>query len=319
MKIDVHNHVLPREVLELFKTDSAFGTNLKGEKIDVRGFAFPLAEAFYDPQAKLDELKRHELDAAVVSIAPPSFLYELAADKTQSLCAAANAGLAQFAKHAPDRFRWMAHVPMLTPDHAIAMLKQAKADGAVGVEIATSIAGRRLDDSMFDGFWATAEELNLLVMIHPWYNSSYPGLEDWYFQNVIGNPLETMIAGCRLICSGLLDRRPALRILLVHGGGHLPYQLGRLRHAISVRPELKDVSKDPWAYAGRLLFDTLTHDEKAMTYLVDRVGIDNVVLGTDLPFDMAPTKPVSQVRAALGEGQATQIVERNPVTLLGFA
>jgi aminocarboxymuconate-semialdehyde decarboxylase len=206
MKIDVHNHVLPREVLELFKTDPAFGTSLKEKRIDIRGFAFPLSEAFYDPQAKLHELEQHELDAAVVSIAPPSFLYELAADKTQILCAAANAGLARFAKHAPDRFRWMAHVPMLTPDHAIAMLKQAKVDGAVGVQITTSIAGRRLDDAMFDGFWAIADELNLLVMIHPWYNSSYPGLEDWYFQNVIGNPLETMIAGCRLICSGLLDR-----------------------------------------------------------------------------------------------------------------
>jgi aminocarboxymuconate-semialdehyde decarboxylase len=319
MKIDVHNHVLPREVLELFKSDPAFGASVKGEHIEIRGFAFPLSEAFYDPLAKLDELEQHELDAAVVSIAPPSFLYELAADKTQTLCAAANAGLARFAKHAPDRFRWMAHVPMLTPDRAVAMLKEAKADGAVGVEVATSIAGRRLDDSMFDGFWATAEELNLLVMIHPWYNSSYPGLEDWYLQNVIGNPLETMIAGGRLICSGLLDRRPALRILLVHGGGHLPYQLGRLRHAISVRPELKDVGEDPWSFAGRLLFDTLTHDEKAMAYLVDRVGIENVVLGTDLPFDMAPTKPVSQVRAALGEGRAAQIVERNPATLLGFA
>jgi aminocarboxymuconate-semialdehyde decarboxylase len=319
MKIDVHNHVLPREVLELFKTDPAFGTSLKEKQIDIRGFAFSLSQAFYDPQAKLHELEQHELDAAVVSMAPPSFLYELAADKTQILCAAANDGLARFAKHAPDRFRWMAHVPMLSPDHAMPMLKQAKADGAVGVEIATSIAGRRLDDSMFDGFWATAEALNLLVMIHPWYNSAYPGLDDWYFQNVIGNPLETMIAGCRLICSGLLDRRPALRILLVHGGGNLPYQLGRLQHAISVRPELKNVSKDPWAFAGRLVFDSLTHDEKALVYLVDRVGIDNVVFGTDLPFDMAPTKPVSQVRAALGEGRAAQVLERNPATLLGFA
>jgi aminocarboxymuconate-semialdehyde decarboxylase len=311
--------VLPREVLELFEEDPAFGASVNDEQIDIRGFAFPLSAAFYDPPAKLDELERHEIDAAVVSIAPPSFLYELSADKTESLCAAANAGLARFAKHMPDRFRWMAHVPMLSPEPTIVMLKQAKANGAVGVQVATSIAGHRLDESMFDGFWATAEELNLVVMIHPWYNSAYPGLGDWYFQNVIGNPLETMIAGCRIICSGLLDRRPALHVLLVHGGGHLPYQLGRLRHAISVRPELKNVSKDPWAFAGRLLFDSLAHDEKALAYLVDRFGVENVVLGTDLPFDMAPSKPVTQVRASLGEVRAAQILERNPATLFSFA
>src|SRR5277367_4861350 len=127
-----------------------------------------------------------------------------------------------------------------------------------------------------------------------------------------------MIAGCRLICSGILDRMPNLRVLLAHGGGHLPYQLGRLRHAIAVRPELAGVSPNPWAYFGRLQFDSLTHDELALAYLVDRAGVENVFVGTDLPFDMAPPEPVARIRDALGMRQATIVCEQNPMTAFGF-
>ena len=156
-------------------------------------------------------------------------------------------------------------------DVAVAMLRAAKAQGAVGVEVGTNINSDRLDAPMFEAFWAAAEELGLLVMLHPTNNAPYPGLGDWYLQNAVGNPLETMIAGCRLICSGLLDRFPSIQILLVHGGGHLPYQLGRLRHAISVRKELAGLAPDPWIYAKRMNFDSLTHDAQALRYLVDRI------------------------------------------------
>lgn len=319
MKIDTHNHAIPREALDLLRTDPAFGASFPGDDIRLHdGFQFPLSDAFFDPKAKLAELAAHELDAAVLSIAPPVFFYDLPADRSEQFCAAANEGFVRFAEFDPQRFRWMAHVPLQDVDRSVKMLREAKRNGAVGVEIATQILGKRPDDPNFEPFWRTAEELDLLVMMHPWYNGSYLGLSDWYLQNAVGNPQETMIAGCRLICSGILDRMPRLKVMLVHGGGHLPYQLGRLRHAISVRHELAGVSPDPWSYIGRLVFDSLTHDEQAMAYLVDRVGNENVFVGTDLPFDMAPHKPISSVRSALGEEDAAFIYERNPKALFGF-
>jgi aminocarboxymuconate-semialdehyde decarboxylase len=319
MRIDVHNHVIPRSALDLIASDKAYETTFPDGAMRCRdSFEFPLSDAFHDPAAKLTELAKHELDAAVLSIAPPAFFYDVAVEKTEKLCEAANEGLADFAAAVPERFRWMAHVPLNDVGRAVPMMRRAKVAGAVGVEIATRVGDLRPDDKAFEPFWAAAEQMELPVMIHPYYNAAYPGLQDWYLQNVIGNPLETMIVGCRLICSGVLDRFPKLNVLLVHGGGHLPYQLGRLRHAAGVREELASAPKDPWAYAGQLKFDTLTHDEGALSYLEDRVGEANVFVGTDLPFDMAPSAPIKMLRSALGEEQARRIAEANPTQFFRF-
>ncbi len=319
MKIDVHNHVIPQAALDLLHHDDSYGVGFSGTTVlSSDGFQFPLAASFYDPKAKLQELADHGLDGAVISVAPPLFLYDAAFAKAERLCGAVNEGLARFAASAPERLRWMAHVPLQAPDEAVAMLRQAKTAGAVGVEIATNINGQRPDEPMFEPFWAAAEELKLLVMLHPYYNAPYPGLGEWYLQNVVGNPLETMIVGCRLICRGIFDRFPELDVLLVHGGGYLPYQLGRLRHAVTVRKELAGVAADPWACARRIKFESLTHDAEALAYLVDRVGAGNVFIGTDLPFDMAPPEPVTTLHHAVGPAAAKRIGETNPAAFFGF-
>ena len=319
MKIDVHNHAIPREALDLLLSDDAYGASVSNGNLKLHdGFAFPLLDSFHDPKAKIEELRENQLDAAVLSIAPPTFFYDLPLVLAEKFAAAVNEGFLKFAEAAPDRFRWFAHVPMQDVDATIPMLKEAKKNGAVGVEIATSILGKRPDEAIFEEFWRTADELEMLVMLHPWYNPPFPGVDEWYLQNVAGNPQETMVAGCRVICSGLLDRYAKLRVMLVHGGGHLPYQLGRLRHAIDVRPELDGVADDPWAYSGRLLFDTLTHDNQATAYLVDRMSPSNVFVGTDLPFDMAPKNPIESLISAVGEKLACTIHTDNPTKYFGF-
>jgi aminocarboxymuconate-semialdehyde decarboxylase len=319
MIIDVHNHAIPSSVLDLFRKESAYGVSFPDSLMRLPdGFQFPLKPSFYDGKAKLAELANHELDGAILSIAPPAFLYGVDGSLGEHLCETANEGLAKFTEIAPERLRWMGHIPMQSIDAATAMLKRLKSQGAVGVEVATHVNGRRLDDKSFDSFWAAAAADELLVMLHPYDNPPYPGLADWYLQNAIGNPLETMIAGCRLICAGLLDRFSDLQILLVHGGGHLPYQLGRLRHAISVRPELKDVTPDPWAQARKMKFDCLTHDVEALKYLVSRVGASNVFVGTDLPFDMAPSKAMATLRAAVAPSDVETIARTNPARLFAL-
>jgi aminocarboxymuconate-semialdehyde decarboxylase len=153
------------------------------------------------------------------------------------------------------------------------------------------------------------------VMLHPAYNEPHAALAPFYLQNVIGNLLETTIAVERLMCAGVLDRHPGLRLLLVHGGGYFPYQAGRLRHAAGVRGEVP-ARLDPWAYLDRLWFDTITHDREALRFLVGRVGADRVVLGTDLPFDMAPLDPVVELEDALDATAARRVSEENPRRLL---
>ena len=123
----------------------------------------------------------------------------------------------------------------------------------------------------------------MALMLHPAYNNPHPGLEGYHLQNVIGNQLETTIAAERLIVTSVLDRHPGLRLLLVHAGGYMPWQAGRLRHAATVRTELADSPRDPHDYFGRVFVDTITHDPAALRFLVERVGAGNVAMGTRPP------------------------------------
>lgn len=320
MRIDTHNHTIPEEAIELLRTDPVYRVRIDGRTVSGGNHVnFQLADSFRDPVAKLAELESKGLEGAVISVSPNLFYYEVPLDAATRMCEAVNRGLKRMCEHAPDRLRWMAHVPMGSPEAAAAMLEAAIEQGAVGVEVATSIVGRRLDQPEFDVFWAAAERQHLPVLIHPQYNEPSPPLNDYYFQNVIGNQLETTLAIERLICAGVLDRHPELRIELVHSGGYFPYQAGRLKHARTVRAELRDAPTDPWAYVGQICVDTITHDRLALEYLVRRMGADNVIMGTDLPWDMASERPMDDLRASVDADTAVKIAEINPARLYGFS
>lgn len=314
--IDVHNHAIPAQAVELLRTDPVYRVTVEGDLVSGGNHPpFRLDAAFHDPAGKLAELDRNGIDATVLSVSPTMFYYEVGTQPGQAMAAAVNEGLAEMCRHDPSRLSWMAHVPLQDAAASVETLEAAVESGAVGVEIGTSIAGERADEPRFAPFWEACERLAVPVMFHPAYNERLPGLEPYYLQNSIGNMLETTIAAERLICAGVLDRHPGSRVLLLHSGGYFPYQAGRLRHASTVRPELEEV--DPWSYVGQLWFDTITHDAAALRYLVDRVGSEHVVFGTDLPFDMAPPDPASAVRHALGDELAARVGVENPQTLFG--
>jgi aminocarboxymuconate-semialdehyde decarboxylase len=226
--------------------------------------------------------------------------------------------MSKFCEHSPERFRWLANLPMQDPALATNTFVEASKQGCVGAGIGTSISGRRLDDEAYEEFWTSAERLGLPVLVHPAFNEPHSGLESYYLQNVIGNPLETTVFAERLICAGILERHPGLRVILLHGGGFIPYQLGRLRHARGVRSELAESPRDPFAFLSQLFFDTITHDDQALAYLVSRVGTSQVVLGTDLPYDMAMVEPVDTLRRVLGDKVTEIVAGENPARLFGF-
>lgn len=319
--VDVHNHVMPAEALALLERSPDYGVRFTGNRwVGVHHVPFTIEASFHDPAAKLAELDSYEIAAAVVSPAPQLFFYEVSSDRAAALCDACNEGMVKFCAAAPDRLRWLANLPMQDPPRAARDYRTAIGQGCAGAAIGTSIAGQRLDEAPFEEFWDAAEAAGRPVLMHPAFNTEHAGLDPYYLQNVIGNQLETTVAVERMICAGVFARHPGLRLVVLHGGGYLPYQAGRLAHACGVRPEIPVTAADVRSAFAQLYFDTITHDDAALAYLAERAGADHVVLGTDLPFDMALREPAAVLeRVFSGDDDVrARIGARNPAALFGL-
>lgn len=300
--IDVHTHYIPRFVLDEASSGGCHGVLLEdGWVIHPEGFRYPLDPDFHDVAVRLARMDERGIDVSVLSLAPPLFLYERPAEETIAFARRANDALAELVAAEP-RFEGLATVPLQAGDAAAAELERAVTElGLRGAQIGPSYdAGRvPIDVGGLDALFETAARLRAPLMLHPYYVGPKPGLEDFYFTNSIGNPLETTIAAARLIHSGVLDRHPDLRVILVHAGGYLPYQLGRLDHAYAVRKEPHvHGSAAPSTYLDRFWMDTIAHSDEALAFLQQRIGAGRLVLGTDIPYDMGDPKPLDRVRRA---------------------
>ncbi|MGH9102056.1 MAG: amidohydrolase family protein, partial [Acidimicrobiales bacterium] len=272
---------------------------------------YELEPEFCDADAKVANLEAHGLDAAIVSVDPPFFYYEVDPGAGAALADVVNEGLRDMCAKRPDRLAWMATVPLQDPERAAEVLAQQCRAGCAGVEIGTSTGAHRLDEPLLEPFWAAAEELGTTVMLHPAYQHPHPGFAEYHLTNVIGNMLETTVAVERLIMSGTLDRHPRLQLVIVHSGGYVAYQQGRLRHARTVRHYPPGAPLEPAEYFGRVKFDCLTHDRGALRFLIEAVGAENVLMGTDLPCDMATPDPWEDLVAVAGAQGAAAIAGEN--------
>jgi aminocarboxymuconate-semialdehyde decarboxylase len=324
--VDIHTHFIPPE----FVADARAGRALDRIALQRRegvewlvhpqGYGYPIAPAFFDLEAKHAEMDRLGIDAAVLSLSPTLLFYWLDAAAAADFCRTANDSLARFVAGS-DRLEGVAVVPLQDPDAAAAELRRAVRDlGLRGAEIGTTLEKVPLDDRRFDPFFTAAAELDVPVILHPYYVGARPNLADFYMTNLTGNPLETCIAASRLILSGFLDRHPRLKIVLVHAGGFMPFQIGRLDHGFRVRPETKaEISSAPSRYLRRFWYDTITHAATPLKFLIDLVGADRVVFGTDLPFDMADVSFKDYFSAAKLEPATLDAITRtNSMTLFGL-
>jgi aminocarboxymuconate-semialdehyde decarboxylase len=304
-RIDIHSHVIPARMIDgIAKMPQAFAARIEGEPgaqrvIHEQGYAYPLLAEFHDVEAKLESMDRKGIDVSVVSPAPPMFYYWADVDVALRAARLVNDGIADMVHAKPGRLRGMATIPLQHPDAAIAEMERVvREHGFKAVEIGTSVEGEQLAEARFRPILRRAQDLGVFVFAHPYYVGAKRGLENYYLTNLIGNPLDTTIMLANLMFSGALDELPGLKIVLAHGGGFTPYQIGRLVHGHLVRAETHAKSRtSPKALLSRLYFDSLVFDPAALRYLVDLVGADHVCIGTDAPFDMADDAPLSTIAA----------------------
>lgn len=309
--IDVHTHYVPFELVEDVRRGQGFD-GLRAERTDGQewfvhrqGFRYPLDRAFYDVEARLAAMDERSIDLAVLSIAPPLFMYWTEPSEGIEFCRRANDALAAFAASSNGRIAAVATLPMQDTDAAVAELRRAVSElGLRGAEIGPNVEDTRLDDNGVRPVLSAAGELDVPLILHPYYVGARPGLNDFYLTNLIGNPLETTVCAARLILSGTLDEVGDVRFVLMHGGGYLPYQVGRLDHGHRVRPEAKACKAEPSSYLRRFFYDTLTHKAAPLGFLIEHVGADRVVYGTDFPFDMGGG-PLAEQLAGLDLSEST--------------
>src|SRR4029077_20391325 len=208
---------------------------------------------------RLADLDAMGIDVQLVMPPPNQCYYTVPLDIAVPASRMVNDGLAEYVVRKPDRFMALGTVPLTHGGEAASELERCvKSLGMKGVEVLTNVAGGDLSEPSYAPFWQKAEELGALVIIHPNGFTEAKRLTRFYFNNVIGNPLETTIALHYLIFDGVLERHPDLKILAVHGGGYLPAYAGRIDHAWGARSDAHgDLPRPPTSYLRQIYFDTV--------------------------------------------------------------
>jgi aminocarboxymuconate-semialdehyde decarboxylase len=255
-------------------------------------------------ETRLKDMDRMGIDIQAVSPAPNQTYYWTDPDLGRELAHAVNDRLAEIVATWPKRFVALGTVPLQNVELALAELERCvKQLGFRGVEINPAVNGMDLTDARLnlERFFAKVQELDVVMFMHPTGFTEGQRLVDHYFNNVIGNPMETTIAASHLIFDGVLQRHPRLKIILPHAGGYLAHYPARMDHAYRARADCRTVIKrPPSSYLAKMYFDTIAFDPEMLRQMIDRYGADHVLLGTDYPYDMGVEDPVGFIGRVRG-------------------
>ena len=328
MSIDVHAHCVPEGVLEALRAEGGrYGIELAEQdgryaaliagRVQIR----PILPTLLDLPRRLQAMDAAGVDVQVLASWIDLTAYALDAAAGARYSRMFNEALAATVATAPERFRALATVPLQDPGRAAAELRHAvTALGLVGVEIATTVDGRELDDPALESFWTAAEELRALVVVHPYASLAGRNVRRYGLNNTVGNPAESTIALGHLVFGGVFERHPDLRVCIVHGGGFAPYQIGRWDRAFVTGEggAAEHLTRSPGDWLRGLYFDTVLHSPQSLRHLIDVVGAEHVLLGSDYPFLMGEPEPLTAVAAVPGldDRQRQLVLHGNLAALL---
>ena len=294
--IDVHTHLAPQILWRAFEN----GEDWHGMWHEVQGdhefivghgkrILINSPKIRYTPEERLAEMDAEGTDVQVVSIHTPLFPYHWETAEAIRASQEVNDEIAGMTRKWPDRFAGLATLPAQDVDAAIAELERAvKVLGLKGAELDMVVNGQNWDEPHFLPLFKAAEELDALLFFHPQPQDNIVAVErtlKYGLPNSVGVVMEDALVVATLICGGILDECPNLRVCIAHGGGGACFGMGRLDHGWQVRSEARvNILKPPSAYQKQIYYDFLTSSEAGLRFLIDSVGADRVVIGSDWPF-----------------------------------
>ena len=253
-----------------------------------------------DLDLRLNDMDAMGIDIQVISPAPGQCYYTVPDEIGVQAARMVNDGVAAFVAPRPDRLASLGTVPLQAGGEAAAVeLERCMRQlGCKGVQILAHVGEQEISDPCFAAFWAQAEALGAVVMIHPAGFTEARRFGRFYFNNVIGNPLDTTMALHHLIFDGVLERHPELKLIAVHGGGYLPSYSGRIDHAWGARSDSHgDLPQPPTTYLRRIYVDSIVFTPHQLEALVKLFSPGHVLMGTDYPYNMGEYDPLEHLAA----------------------
>ena len=329
LKIDTHAHYLPRDWPDLAAKygDNRFPVIHHGD--DGRHRIYKDGKFFreiwpntWDPDERVADYARFGVQVQVISTVPVMFSYWAKPHHALELHRSLNDHMAETCRGHRRNYAGIGTVPLQSPRLAIEELERCVDQlDLQGVQIGSHIGDWNLDAPELFEFFAAAQDLGAAILIHPWDMMGSESMPKYWMPWLVGMPAEQSRAACALIFGGVLERLPRLKICLAHGGGAFPYTVGRIEHGFKMRPDLvaTDNHRGPREYFGRLFFDSCVHDPRALRYLIDTVGIETVMLGTDYPFPLGEQEPGSGILALdMTEAEQAQLFHGTALNWLGL-
>ena len=327
--VDVHAHYFPEPFIKAINEEGgppgvSFDlSNPDAPIFVIGGGRIPIDVTYWDLEKRILRMNAQGVRTHALSLTTP-FVYWAARERGAALARLVNDSMIAAHTAYPDRFVGCATLPIQAPDLAVTELDRLAGSRAIrGAYLPTSFAGKELSDPSLFPIFAKCESLNLPVLLHPDQAAAAMGanrLQKFYTANTLGNPFDTGIAVTNLVFGGVMDRFPRLNVVLPHAGGVVPYLAGRLQHGQDVRPETKGTAQRPFMeYLRRFHYDTIVHDPKLLRFLIDLVGADRVMLGSDYCFDMGYEKPREIIDAlTLSAADRDRIYAGNAARVLGL-
>jgi aminocarboxymuconate-semialdehyde decarboxylase len=323
--IDVHTHYVPNGWPDLDCTDAAW-LRLESEReamIMLGSIEFRRIHSnCWDADLRLADMDEDGVETQVLSPTPVLFSYGRSAAEATRIARIFNDLALEICAPAPDRLLPFCQVPLQDPDAACRELERCLANGHLGVEIGNHIGDRDLDDAGIVTFLQHAASMGAPVFVHPWDMPTSPRLDRWMAQWLVGMPAETHLSIVAMILGGVFDAvGPELRICFAHGGGSFAFWVGRMDNAWRARHDVVGTSAHPPShYLDRFYVDSVVFDERALRLLVDAVGPDRVLVGSDYPYPLGERPAAGLVRSSsfLDEAARAQILHGNAATFLGL-